>query len=129
MRPRILGLTASVINNKTPPHKLEALMVDLEQALDCRIETASDLVSVSKYGAKPKIYIISSVDFNADESPLCLPVIKWLNGLKEFCHFSTQFQPEFDVDPRRPVIEALERTTAILRQLGPWCAWKVSVAS
>lgn len=46
-QPRVLGLTASLINNKTPPRLLETNLTKLEQALHCCIETASDLVEVS----------------------------------------------------------------------------------
>ncbi|MFH4976418.1 hypothetical protein AB6A40_003127 [Gnathostoma spinigerum] len=46
-KPRIIGLTASLINNKTPPSSLEQALIKLETIMDCSIETASSLVSVS----------------------------------------------------------------------------------
>lgn len=46
-RPKILGLTASLINNKTPPSNLERVLEKLELIMQSNIETASDLVSVS----------------------------------------------------------------------------------
>lgn len=45
-RPRILGLTASLINSKIPPNNLEQLLEKLERIMYSSIETASDLVSV-----------------------------------------------------------------------------------
>nr|CDJ82022.1 Restriction endonuclease domain containing protein [Haemonchus contortus] len=45
-QPRILGLTASLINDKTPPNQLEAKLSKLECVLNSAIETASDLVAV-----------------------------------------------------------------------------------
>lgn len=44
-RPRVLGLTASLINDKTAPNALEAKLTKLENHLHCVIETASDLVA------------------------------------------------------------------------------------
>lgn len=46
-RPRILGLTASLINSKTSPSSLEQLLERLERIMHSAIETASDLVSVN----------------------------------------------------------------------------------
>lgn len=47
VQPRILGLTASLINDKTDPDTLEKKLYKLERILDCDIETSCDLVSVS----------------------------------------------------------------------------------
>ncbi|VDK54896.1 unnamed protein product [Gongylonema pulchrum] len=48
-RPRILGLTASLINSRTSPDKLEQLLQKLEAVMFSSIETASDLVSVNTF--------------------------------------------------------------------------------
>ncbi|MCP9259519.1 Endoribonuclease Dicer [Dirofilaria immitis] len=91
-RPRVLGLTASLINSKIPPSSLEQLLEKLEGIMHSSIETASDLVS---------------------------------EALRTFCLKCAEFHPEFDIDPRKPVLEAVSRTKSVLEQLGPWCAWKV----
>lgn len=39
---------------------------------------------------------------------------------------TNDFIPELDVDPRKPIMEAINRTWHILEHLGPWCAWRVS---
>uniref|UniRef100_A0A158Q8D5 Endoribonuclease dcr-1 n=1 Tax=Elaeophora elaphi TaxID=1147741 RepID=A0A158Q8D5_9BILA len=124
-RPRILGLTASLINSKVPPNSLERLLEKLERIMHCSIETASDLVSISKYGAKPKEYVIMCHDFFCCACKISKKVINALEGLRMFCLKCTEFHPEFDIDPRKPVLEAVSRTKSVLEQLGPWCAWKV----
>lgn len=48
------------------------------------------------------------------------------NFLRSFCHNCTEFHPDLDIDPRKYMCEAFNRTIAVLRQCGPWGAWKVS---
>ena len=52
-RPRILGLSASIISGKCKPHQLEKKLKDLEDTLHCRTETAGDLAEVAKYATNP----------------------------------------------------------------------------
>ncbi|KAK6022939.1 RNase3 domain protein [Ostertagia ostertagi] len=124
-QPRILGLTASLINDKTPPNQLEAKLSKLECVLNSAIETASDLVAISKYGAKPNEYVVISSDYNPQEG--CGgEILQLLEDWRKFCSSTQEFDPNFDIDPRKPIQEALNRTLAVLRQVGPWAAWKVS---
>ncbi|EYC01886.1 hypothetical protein Y032_0103g3522 [Ancylostoma ceylanicum] len=124
-RPRILGLTASLINDKTPPRQLEAKLSKLECVLNSAIETASDLVAISKYGAKPTEFVVASSDY--DPSNACGgEILQLLEEYRKFCTSTQEFDPDFDIDPRKPIQEALNRTLAVLRQVGPWAAWKVS---
>ncbi|KAM3723467.1 Endoribonuclease dcr-1 [Dirofilaria immitis] len=124
-RPRVLGLTASLINSKIPPSSLEQLLEKLEGIMHSSIETASDLVSISKYGAKPKEYVIMCHDFFCCACEISKKVVDTLEALRTFCLKCAEFHPEFDIDPRKPVLEAVSRTKSVLEQLGPWCAWKV----
>ncbi|VDP14976.1 unnamed protein product [Heligmosomoides polygyrus] len=102
-RPRILGLTASLINDKTPPCQLE----------------------LSKYGARPSEYVVTSSDYNPEDG--CGgQVLQLLEEWRKFCSSTQEFDANFDIDPRKPIQEALNRTLAVLRQVGPWAAWKVS---
>lgn len=48
-KPRLLGLTTSLLDNKvkcTEPSELEAQISLLEAATKCRVETASDILSI-----------------------------------------------------------------------------------
>ncbi|CAJ0597978.1 unnamed protein product [Cylicocyclus nassatus] len=124
-RPRILGLTASLINDKTPPKQLEAKLSKLECVLNSAIETASDLVALSKYGAKPNEFVVASAEY--DPNNACgREILSILEDYRKFCTSTQEFDPDFDIDPRKPIQEALNRTLAVLRQVGPWAAWKVS---
>uniref|UniRef100_A0A0N4VZ52 Helicase ATP-binding domain-containing protein n=1 Tax=Haemonchus placei TaxID=6290 RepID=A0A0N4VZ52_HAEPC len=114
-QPRILGLTASLINDKTPPNQLEAKLSKLECVLNSAIETASDLVAISKYGAKPNEYVVISTDYNPQDS--CGgEILQLLEDWRKFCSSTQEFDPNFDIDPRKPIQEALNRTLAVLRQ-------------
>uniref|UniRef100_A0A158PJZ2 Dicer-like protein 1 n=1 Tax=Angiostrongylus costaricensis TaxID=334426 RepID=A0A158PJZ2_ANGCS len=124
-RPRILGLTASLINDKTPPNRLEEKLSKLEYVLNCAIETASDLVAISKYGAKPREIVVSSRSYDLNGS-YGGEIVQLLEEWRKFCSSTQEFDPNFDIDPRKPIQEALNRTLAVLRQVGPWAAWKVS---
>ncbi|VDO75067.1 unnamed protein product [Haemonchus placei] len=120
-----MGLTASLINDKTPPNQLEAKLSKLECVLNSAIETASDLVAISKYGAKPNEYVVISMDYNPQDS--CGgEILHFQEDWRKFCSSTQEFDPNFDIDPRKPIQEALNRTLAVLRQVGPWAAWKVS---
>ena len=143
-KPRILGLTASVISSKTKPNQLESLMRELESAMHSAIETASDLLSVARHGARPKIVVLPCDDYDCNANAVTskvscccccwhvrtlqyitlLQVLFMLRDLLHFCR-DADFHPDLDLDPTKGVIEALTRTVAILVQLGPWCAWKV----
>jgi endoribonuclease Dicer len=52
-RPRILGLSASIISGKCKPFQLERKLKDLEVTLCSHIETAKDVVEVAKYATNP----------------------------------------------------------------------------
>ncbi len=47
--PRILGLTASILNGKCDPSELEQKIQNLERILKSSAETATDLVVLDRY--------------------------------------------------------------------------------
>lgn len=47
--PRILGLTASILNGKCDPSELEHKIQNLEETLKSNAETATDLVVLDRY--------------------------------------------------------------------------------
>lgn len=126
--PRVLGLTASLIKEKVAPEKLTEQLNKLEAVLDSVIETASDLVSLSKYGAKPFEAIILCRDFEL--SKLSLPNYDAVMGLlyetDEYLRDTTIFHPDLDMDPRRKVRDSLKSTKNVLHQLGPWSGWRMA---
>ena len=68
--PRILGLTASILNNKCKtPDELEQNLVQLEQTLHCKAETASDMTLHDIHTTKPKEVILECEEYK-DETGL-----------------------------------------------------------
>lgn len=57
-RPRVLGLTASVINSKATEIQVENKIHNLETAMRSHVVTISDQASVSRYGTKPVELIV-----------------------------------------------------------------------
>ncbi|CAI5446305.1 unnamed protein product [Caenorhabditis angaria] len=126
---RVLGLTASLIKEKTPPAQLEEKLNKLEAIMECSIETASDLVSLSKFGAKP--YEVVAICQNFDIRNLnCRQMVERIIGIfdnvRQFIDTTSEINPDLDLDPRRPIRDSIKTTLAVLRQLGPWAAWKLS---
>ncbi|KAF1760045.1 hypothetical protein GCK72_008291 [Caenorhabditis remanei] len=126
--PRVLGLTASLIKEKVAPEKLTEQLNKLESVLDSVIETASDLVTLSKYGAKPFEALVLCRDFETENLPLphYETIMALLLDTEKFVNHTTVFHPDLDLDPRRSIRDSLKTTKAVLRQLGPWAAWKIA---
>lgn len=62
--PRILGLTASILNGKCDPSELEQKIQNLERILKSNAETATDLVVLDRY--YQTLYMTTSVPCNKD---------------------------------------------------------------
>uniref|UniRef100_A0A158R4U7 RNA helicase n=1 Tax=Syphacia muris TaxID=451379 RepID=A0A158R4U7_9BILA len=146
-RPRILGLTASLA---THPKKLRQLITNFEFIMCSSLITSSDLVSIAKYSVRPEEYVIICENFDPKKweenviliqtlfhcyLPKYMIVLYFLvfhtscfffsETLHAFCVSSKEFEAEYEIDPRKPVLEAVNRTLSVLKQMGSWCAWKV----
>lgn len=66
-RPRILGLAGPLHSAGCELAELNAMLDTLEQQMLCRIETASDIVTVLRYCAKPQEYIVQCAPFEMDQ--------------------------------------------------------------
>ncbi|RWS31367.1 endoribonuclease Dicer-like protein [Leptotrombidium deliense] len=125
--PRILGLTASLINRKAKPKDIRKLIADLERTLKAKCETASDLRTVSKCGTKPEevLWYYSS--------PKCIyknrNVIKVVKEFESLMSFLSDLKTE-DVHKSPMSISQIRKclgTTAyILGSMGYWCGRQVS---
>ena len=73
--PRILGLSASLIDSKAKVTSVERSVRHLEKNLKCRLITAGDIKSVNKYGAQPSEQISyftpSSISYFTPSSISC----------------------------------------------------------
>ena len=48
-RPKVLGLTASIINKKVSPSQLEAKIESLQNSMGCAVSTVHDMEAVNKW--------------------------------------------------------------------------------
>lgn len=81
-RPRILGLAGPLHSAGCELEELNAMLNTLEQHMLCRIETASDIVTVLRYCAKPHEYIVQCAPFEMDQ--LSSVIADILNTHKSF---------------------------------------------
>uniref|UniRef100_A0A672J677 ribonuclease III n=1 Tax=Salarias fasciatus TaxID=181472 RepID=A0A672J677_SALFA len=56
--PRVLGLTASILNGKCDPSELEQKIQNLERILKSNAETATDLVVLDRYASQPREVVL-----------------------------------------------------------------------
>ncbi|GFV60263.1 endoribonuclease Dcr-1 [Trichonephila clavipes] len=124
-QPHILGLSASLINNKCQPMRIEKEIRHLENILKSSVETASDLTALSKYGSKPKEFIAVYDSYSEDDSVLNF-VISLINNALVFLD---TVNIKYDLDdylshpcrqPRRYLIEL----SYVIMDLGLWCSLK-----
>uniref|UniRef100_A0A672QYG8 ribonuclease III n=1 Tax=Sinocyclocheilus grahami TaxID=75366 RepID=A0A672QYG8_SINGR len=81
--PRILGLTASILNGKCDPCDLEEKIQNLEKILQSSAETATDLVVLDRYASQPR-EVVLDCGLYQDQSGLSE---RLLNELDEALHF------------------------------------------
>lgn len=106
-RPRILGLTASVLNSKAKEREVERRIRDLETALNARVLTVSNQQSMARYGTKPREILVE----HGPSSPTCasIQVPKAVRGR------GTTSQGQ-ELDRRQTSLGS------VLLNLGTWCA-------
>ncbi|XP_070576462.1 endoribonuclease Dicer-like [Ptychodera flava] len=126
--PRVLGLTAAILNGKCDPAKLECRLRDLEKTMRGTAETATDTTLVSQYGTKPKEIVILCQSYH-DENNLTEEILEILQKAREFlddCKVNVDDEDEPEQDPRVVPKKALSECQSALLVLGPWCANMVS---
>ncbi|XP_051863503.1 endoribonuclease Dcr-1 [Drosophila albomicans] len=129
-RPRILGLAGPLHSAGCELEELNAMLDTLEQRMMCRIETASDIVTVLRYCAKPLEYIVQCAPFEMDQ--LSSVIADILNTHKLFLndhrydpfeiYGTDQFMEDLkDIpDPKLDPLNVLDSLLAVLHEMGPW---------
>lgn len=102
-RPRVLGLTASVINSKVKEAQVVTKIKDLEKALHCRVLTASDRAAMSRYGTKPTEIVVLYRYSNTILDVGCTSIEKCVT------------------DEQRELERQLNDICHVVKELGPWC--------
>ena len=125
--PKVMGLTASIVNGKVKPYKLESEIQELERTLRSTCETSQD-EDVEKYAVKPEELVLDYPSQSTEEnvniliqilSDVLKPGIGFLRGLKtnndENAHRCAKLAKS-----------ALSECKETLYDLGPWAAFKVA---
>ncbi|XP_023219964.1 endoribonuclease Dicer-like [Centruroides sculpturatus] len=124
--PRILGLSASLLNNKCKPTKLEEEIKTLEDILKSTVVTASDLMTAGKYGTKPDEHLTFYDDYknNSIHFENIMHVLhKCLDFIKDFkCPKNDKMPVEKLPDPCKQPKRYLLEIQHVIITLGPWCA-------
>ncbi|XP_034713543.1 endoribonuclease Dicer [Etheostoma cragini] len=123
--PRILGLTASILNGKCDPSELEHKIQNLESILKSNAETATDLVVLDRYASQPREVVLDCGPY-VDKSGLSSSLQVELD---EALHFLNDCNVSFAREDRDPTFiskQVLSDCRAVLQVLGPWCADKAA---
>uniref|UniRef100_A0A4W3IUD4 ribonuclease III n=1 Tax=Callorhinchus milii TaxID=7868 RepID=A0A4W3IUD4_CALMI len=124
--PRILGLTASILNGKCDPSELEEKILKLEKILRSSAETATDLVVLDKYSSQPHEVVLDCGPY-VDKSGLYEKLLMELDEALNFINDVNNIPAH--CDDRGPTLipkQVLVDCRAVLTVLGPWCADKVA---
>uniref|UniRef100_A0A667XJD9 ribonuclease III n=1 Tax=Myripristis murdjan TaxID=586833 RepID=A0A667XJD9_9TELE len=123
--PRILGLTASILNGKCDPSELEQKIQNLEQILRSNAETATDLVVLDRYASQPREVVLDCGPY-LDKSGLSSRLQTELDEALHFLNDCNISVAREDRDPTFISKQVLNDCRAVLLVLGPWCADKVA---
>ncbi|XP_033843843.1 endoribonuclease Dicer [Periophthalmus magnuspinnatus] len=123
--PRVLGLTASILNGKCDPLELEHKIQNLEQILKSNAETATDLVVLDRYASQPREVVLDCGPY-VDRSGLSSRLQKELNEALHFLNDCNIAVSREDRDPTFISKQVLGDCQAVLQVLGPWCADKAA---
>ncbi|XP_014195969.1 endoribonuclease Dicer isoform X2 [Haplochromis burtoni] len=123
--PRILGLTASILNGKCDPSELEQKIQNLERILKSNAETATDLVVLDRYASQPREVVLDCGSY-VDKSGLSSRLQAELNEALHFLNDCNISVVKEDRDPTFISKQVLNDCRAVLQVLGPWCADKAA---
>ncbi|XP_076355471.1 endoribonuclease Dicer-like isoform X2 [Tachypleus tridentatus] len=124
--PKVLGLTASILNGKCKPSKLEECIQNLELTLRSTTETVKDLVSISKYGTNPKENVVV---YDPLDSLQISAVLDLLSRALTFLKHTNLVLGEEYVDLPQPFTltsKYISETHRTFYDLGLWCGHKVA---
>ncbi|XP_076834628.1 endoribonuclease Dicer [Brachyhypopomus gauderio] len=123
--PRVLGLTASILNGKCDPSDLEDKIQNLERILKSSAETATDLVVLDRYASQPR-EVVLDCGLYEDKSGLSEKLLAELDEALLFLNDCNLSAHREDRDPTYISKQVLSDCRAVLTVLGPWCADKAA---
>ncbi|KAG8561794.1 hypothetical protein GDO81_015478, partial [Engystomops pustulosus] len=123
--PRILGLTASILNGKCDPRDLKEKIQKLEEILKSNAETATDLVVLDRYASQPCEIVLDCGPYH-DRSGLYQRLLSELDDALHFlddCNIPILSKERDSTSISKQILSDCQ---AVLLVLGPWCADKVA---
>ena len=126
--PKIMGLTASVVNGKVKPRSLESEIKELERTLRATCETSQD-EDVDLFAARPKekVVVFSQLEIHEDLVVL-IPILREVldQGMDFLKDCRVQRNVGHMSDAHWYAKAVLRECREILLELGPWAANKVA---
>lgn len=131
VKPKILALAGPLHSPGCQPAHLSAELEYLEKFLQCKSESASDIVTVLRYCSKPVELVLQYAP--PTECELTKLLRELILTRKTFLQqhrfdpteiYRDQFQDEIKgiPDPKIEPLEFLDEYLQVLDELGPWCA-------
>ncbi|KAI6224621.1 hypothetical protein M3Y95_00772100 [Aphelenchoides besseyi] len=116
-RPRVLGLTATVVNCNAKFTAIEAMIKNMEYLMCAKLETASQMANLAKYGCKATPLLLEYDDdsrrHESKEANEQVPLFRFVN---------IQLDGE---DLVNSIKDGSQKAFGTLEILGPWCCYQV----
>ncbi|XP_031628056.1 endoribonuclease Dcr-1 [Contarinia nasturtii] len=137
--PKILGLAGPLHSAGCSTDQLPFHLEVLEKTIQCKAETASDIVTVLRYCTKPTELLIqclppqnmSNCDVSATLRDIILTKKQFLleHRYDPLEIYSDEFEDELKhiPDPKKEPIECLDQFLDVLNEFGPWCADRAAI--
>lgn len=134
-KPKVFGLGGPLYGAGCAPSQLYGQLRILEKGLCCKLETASDIVTLLRYCSKPSEIILQCSPPSSSECTAFLENL--VQTRKAFLKdhrfdpseiYSDEFSEELEgiPDPKKDPLECLDIYLEILNDMGPWCADKAA---
>uniref|UniRef100_A0AAF5CWV1 Endoribonuclease Dicer n=1 Tax=Strongyloides stercoralis TaxID=6248 RepID=A0AAF5CWV1_STRER len=83
-KPIILGLTASLFNQRLKKNQIEKLLLKLEYKMHSEVVTADDFSQILKYSAIPNVKLIECADFDIEVFDIAKKTLNFTDKLSEY---------------------------------------------
>ncbi|CAD5118475.1 DgyrCDS7177 [Dimorphilus gyrociliatus] len=120
-KPRVLGLDKSVLAcSFTEPKELRCNLDDLEAALECRCETATDEVYTDYYGARPTVQLHDCSPVS-DSNELYQEMMSIINNVLGYVQNIQPTEEDSAEDSTATPKTVFKECLNVLTTLGTWC--------
>ena len=125
--PKIMGLTASIVNGKVKPSKIKSELRELESTLRSTCETSRD-EEVEKFAAKPTEEVLTFSNETDDDTTLLITILSDVlkPGIDFLCDCRVSRGNALSKNAHWYAKFALRECQDNLDELGPWAAYKVA---